>query len=71
MHATPTNNTRIAEGFWLLREQQRYRFIAGKLREAGVFPYADLCDGWAEQARLEYAALDAGLVESTASGRSR
>lgn len=47
------------DGFWIWREQRRYEFMAAKLREAGKADYADLCDRWAEQARLEAASLEA------------
>jgi hypothetical protein len=58
---TPTDRTRsryqVPESFWIVREQRRYEFMAAKLREAGSDRYAELCDNWAEQARLEVAKL--------------
>jgi hypothetical protein len=61
--ATPTPSDRTPrrptdEHFWIWREQRRYEFMAAKLREAERHAYADLCDRWAEQARLEIAALE-------------
>lgn len=59
MHMTRVNTAVNPDGFWLLREQRRYRFVAEKLRQAGLSACAELCDGWADQARLEAHALQA------------
>jgi transposase len=45
------------ETYFLHRELRRYEAGAARFREAGIVPFADLFDGYAEQARLEIAAL--------------
>lgn len=45
------------ERYWLTRELRRYELAAKRFREAGIAAYADLFDGYAEQARLEIEAL--------------
>jgi hypothetical protein len=47
----------MGEAFWIWREMRRYEFAAEKMREAGLRAYADLYDGFAEQARMEILAL--------------
>lgn len=46
------------EHFFLWRDMRRNEYMAEKWREVGKDAYADLCDRWAEQARLEIAALE-------------
>ncbi len=46
------------ERFWITRELRRYEVAAKRFREAGISAYADLFDGFAEQSRLEIAALE-------------
>lgn len=58
---TPSDRTRrrpTDEHFFLWRDMRRNEYMAEKWREAGKDAYADLCDRWAEQARLEIAALE-------------
>lgn len=56
----PSGRSRpTGEHFPIWREQRRYEYMAAKWREVGNDAYADLCDRWAEQARLEILALEA------------